>query len=126
MSRPRTATSILDARGAFAKNPNRKRTEPKCKSPFPVKAPGHLTPIQVKWWHKIKKAVPEGVLGGADIFAVELAAVLWSEFVVDPKEMNNGRIAQMRAALGVLGLSPADRAKLSAAPAKAAGAFDEF
>ena len=80
----------------------------------------------MKWWHKIKKAVPEGVLAGADIFAVELAAVLWSEFVVDPKEMNNGRIAQMRAALGVLGLSPADRAKLSAAPAKEAGAFDEF
>ena len=126
MSRPRTATKILDARGAFKKHPERKRQDPKCSSPFPVKAPGHLSPIQVKWWHKIKRAVPDGVLAGADIFAVELAAVLWSEFVVDPAGMSNGRLSQMRAALGCLGLSPADRAKLAAEPTKESGAFDGF
>ena len=126
MSRPRTATNILDAKGAFKKDPARKRTDPKCKNHFPARAPSHLNPLQVKWWHRIRKAAPDGVLHDADVFAVELAAVLWAEFVVNPAEMNNGRISQMANALGRLGLSPADRAKLAVEAPKEAGEFDEF
>jgi phage terminase small subunit len=126
MARPRTATAILDARGAFAKNPKRKREDPKVSDPFPTVAPSHLDPLQVKCWHIIREITPATVLQGADILAVELAACLYAEFRSDPKEMNNGRIGQLRAALGVLGLSPADRARLAVAPTKKAGAFDEF
>jgi phage terminase small subunit len=126
MSRPRTATNILEAKGAFKKDPARKRIEPKCLDPFPARAPSHLNPLQVKHWHRVRKMIPAGVLQGSDVLAVELAAVLWAEFVVSPAEMNNGRIGQMQTALGKLGLSPSDRAKLSASPAKEAGDFDEF
>ena len=126
MSRPRTATNILDAKGAFKKDPARKRTEPKSVDPFPARSPSHLNPLQVKWWHSIRKMVPAGVLQGSDILAVELAAVLWAEFAANPADMNTGRIGQMANALGRLGLSPADRAKLSVKPTKEAGEFDEF
>ena len=126
MSRPRTATNILEAKGAFKKNPSRKRVEPKSADDFPARAPSHLNPLQVKWWHRIKKMVPEGVLQGSDVLAVELAAVLWAEFVKDPTGMANGRISQMSGALGRLGLSPADRAKLAVEKPKDAGEFDGF
>lgn len=123
MSKARTATSILEARGAFKKDPNRKRVEPVCRSEFPESAPSHLTPMQVKWWHKVKQAVPAGVLQGSDVFAVELAAVLWTEFVTCSADMPAGRISQMRAVFGTLGLSPSDRAKLAAAPEDDDGGF---
>ena len=116
MSRPRTATAILEARGAFKSNPDRKREDPKCSSPFPDVAPENLTPLQVKWWHSIRRMVPDGILTGADQLTVHLAAVLWSEFMVDSAGMNTGRIGQMRSVMGSLGLSPADRAKLATKP----------
>lgn len=126
MARPRTATAILEARGAFVRNPKRERADPECSSPFPTVAPSHLNPLQVKCWHIIREITPTTVLQGADILAVELAACLWAEFRADPVEMTNGRIGQLRSALGALGLSPADRAKLAVAPTKEAGAFDGF
>ena len=123
MSRPRTATAILDARGAFSKNPNRKRTDPKVTNPFPSRAPSNMNPLQVKWWHRIRKMVPQGVLTGADQLSVHLAAVLWCEFMVDAANMPSGRIAQMRGVMGTLGLSPSDRAKLAATPEDDDGEF---
>ena len=118
MSRARTATAILDARGAFQKNPDRNRQDPKVSKPFPMRAPSCLTPLQVKSWHWLVKQVPDGVLTGADQATLHLAACLWAEFQARPDEMPTARIAQMRGVMGTLGLSPSDRAKLAVKPEK--------
>ena len=112
MPTKRTAASILEARGAFRKDPGRRRVEPKGKAAFPRRAPGGLTPEQAKCWHTLVKSVPAGVLTGSDQAAVYLAACLWAQFTEDPAGMPTARIAQLRAALGNLGLSPTDRARL--------------
>jgi len=118
MTKARTATAILDARGAFRKHPERKRKDPKVKSKFPRRAPSELTPVQVKCWHRIVKQAPDGILTGADQVTVHLAAVLWAEFVARPDEMPTARIAQLRGVIATLGMSPSDRAKLAVTPGK--------
>lgn len=123
MSRPRTASAILDARGAFAKNPDRKREDPEVKEPFPESAPSDLDPLEVKWWHRIRKMVPPAVLTGADQATLIIAASLMAEYMADRKGMATSRIALMGNVLGKFGLSPADRAKLATAPEDDDGEF---
>lgn len=123
MAGNRTATAILEARGAFQKNPDRKRVEPKSDLLFPADAPGSFNPLQVKWWHRIVKAVPRGVLTGSDEIAVRVVAVLAAEFAANPADMATARIAEMGKWMGKLGLSPVDRARLATKPE---GDDDEF
>jgi len=123
MSRARTATALLDARGAFAKNPDRKRVDPEVKQPFPDVAPANLTPVQVKWWHRVVEMVPDAVLTGADPLVVRICACLAAEFAVDPDKMPTARIAQLRGVMGELGLSPSARAKLAVKPGDDDGDF---
>lgn len=123
MSKSRTATSILEARGAFAKHPDRKREDPKVTDPFPAEAPANLTPLQVKWWHRIAKMAPDGVLTGADQIIVRVCACLMAQYAVDPDGMPTARIARLTAEIGKLGLSPSDRAKLATKPEEGG---DEF
>ena len=126
MSRPRTATAILDARGAFKKNPKRKRQEPEVAWSFPESAPADLDPLEVKWWHSIRRMVPASVLTHADQAMMIVAAGLMAEYMADRKEMATSRISLLGTVLGRFGLSPADRAKLSVEPDKPGGEFDEF
>lgn len=123
MSRPRTATAILDARGAFKKHPERKRTDPKVSDPFPETAPETLTPLQVKWWHRVREMIPKGVLTGADQLTVRVCACLAAEYERSPDDMPTARIAQMRGFMGELGLSPSARAKLATKPEDDDGEF---
>lgn len=123
MGRPRTATSILEAKGAFRKDPQRKREDPEVTDPFPDIAPANLNPLQVKWWHRIVKMAPDAVLTGADQVIVRICAVLAAEFASDPAKMPTARIAQLRSVMGELGLSPAARAKLATAPRDDDGEF---
>ncbi len=116
MPKPRTATAILEARGAFAKNPNRTRVEPKVADPFPDVAPGGLSDGEVRAWHYIRKQVPGGVLTSADQSTVILAATLWAEFWSDRTGFSAAKIGHLRAVLGTLGMSPSDRAKLATKP----------
>jgi len=123
MSKARTATAILEARGAFARNPQRKRKDPEVKGDFPDVAPANLTPIQVKAWWELVRQIPCGVLTSADQATVRLCAVLWAEFLVDAAGMQTARITQLRNVMGDLGLSPAARAKLATRPEDDDGDF---
>ena len=123
MPQPRTATAILEARGAFAKNPDRKRVDPVVTDPFPTQAPGHLNPLQVKCWHLIRECIPASVLNGADALMVEVCACLYAEFRSDSEGMATARIGQMTKLFGQFGMSPADRAKLATKPEDDDGAF---
>ena len=123
MSRPRTATAILDARGAFKAHPERKREDPKVDSAFPDVAPSELDPLEVKWWHRIRKMVPAAVLTGADQALMIQAAALMAEYMSDRRGMATSRMAHMTKVLGLFGLSPSDRARLAATPEDDDGDF---
>jgi len=114
MARPRTATNILEARGAFRKDPQRKRpNEPKVDSAFPAKPPAHLDAAERKCWREVVRIAPAGVLTGADIVTVEIVARLLAEFRDDSRGMQVARITRLTSEMGKIGLSPSARASLS-------------
>jgi phage terminase small subunit len=113
MPRPRTATKILEARGAFKKNPNRKRDhEPQSGLAFPKRPPSRLTPEQRAAWREVVRIAPGGVLTGADTVTVEIVAVLLAEFRADSRAFPTNRLARLTSEMGKIGLSPSARAGL--------------
>ena len=112
MSRPRTPTAVLDARGAFKKDPQRKREgEPVVKDPI-GSPPEELTPEQLKGWQMFVERAPMGVLTSADWPAVYMASILWAGFMADP-DFPAGKLSRLEALMGKFGLTPSDRAKLN-------------
>lgn len=114
MARPRTATNILEMKGAFTKNPQRARkSEPKGKGTFRKTAPPHLNEEQKAVWREVVRLVPAGVLTGSDQVVVEIAAVLLEEFRRAGEDMHAARLTRLCALLGRLGLDPSGRASLA-------------
>jgi len=113
MPRPRTATEILRAKGAFRHDPQRERpAEPKPANELRANPPDYMTASQAAAWRRIVSIAPPGVLMNSDEVMVELAACLLDEFMQAPAEMPTPRIARLERQLGKLGLSPSDRAGL--------------
>ncbi|PKF72682.1 terminase [Pseudomonas fluvialis] len=111
MSRPRTPTNVLDARGAFKKDPQRARTDAQTAGPL-GKAPSHITGEVLKAWKEIEKSAPLQVLTESDRLALELAANLLAQFRLDPVEFPAAKLVRLEALLGKFGMTPADRAKV--------------
>ena len=125
MARPRTATNILDARGAFQKDPQRKRpNEPKSTIAFRASAPAHLTAEQCAVWAELVTQIPAGVLTGSDAAVVEITAVLFAQFRELGADMPAGHLTRMCALMGQLGLSPSGRASL-VVPVEKVNPFDD-
>lgn len=125
MARPRTATNILDARGAFRKDPQRKRPhEPKPSETFPATCPAYLTEAQAECWHEVRRLCPDGVLTSADPIVVEIVACLLAEFRRGPDEMQVSRITRLTSEMGKIGLTPSSRAGLTVMQPKV-NEFDE-
>jgi hypothetical protein len=123
MARPRTATAILAARGAFKHDPQRARhQEPPGRAKFPKAPPSRLSADERKAWREIVKIAPVGVLTGSDTLVVEIVSVLLAEFRSDPQAFPTGRLGRLTAELGRLGLNPSGRAALQIPKADA----DEF
>lgn len=126
MARPKTPTNILDARGAFKKNPKRARpNEPEVKGKIDAAPPQHLDAHARMCWQEIKDTVPAGVLTASDTLIVEVVAVLLSEFRVARSTMSDGRLTRMTTLMGRLGLDPSGRASLVVEKPKD-NPFDEF
>ena len=113
MARPRTPTKLLDARGSFKKDPQRKRdAEPEVKEPI-GQPPSHLAEDELSVWRQIVTEAPMGVLTAADTMAVESASILMAEFRREKEKFAAGKLGRLQAFLGQFGMTPADRAKLS-------------
>jgi len=126
MSRHKTPSNILEARGAFKKHPDRKpKGEPQPSAPFPKDPPAHLTRQQRATWREIVKICPDGVLTGSDKLIVEIAATLLAQFRAAPDSLGPTMIGRLTAELGKLGLSPSDRTKISVL-IKRPNKFDDF
>ena len=126
MARPRTPTALLDARGAFKHDPQRKRDgEPVVKTPIGA-PPDDFSADERKHWRGLVDRAPMGVLTSADYYSVVMAAKLLAEFFGNYADFSHARMARLHSLLGQFGMTPSERAKLSIPKAKEANPFDEF
>ena len=126
MPRKKTPTRILDARGAFKKDPQRKREgEPQVTDSLSA-PPDDFTPAEAKAWHMIASKAPLGVLMDADWPSVVMASILWAEFRADPAAFNTSRLTRLHAILGNFGLNPSDRASLNIEKPRTENQFAEL
>jgi hypothetical protein len=113
MARPRKPTAVLDARGAFKKNPQRRRAgEPIVREPIGA-SPPDFDQLQREAYQQIVSQAPIGVLTEADNLAVEMASTLLAQFRKDRDGfpvMAYGKLIQL---LGTFGMTPSDRSKLN-------------
>ena len=115
MPAPRKPSNILELKGAFKKDPSRRRKALKVPdSPFgPV--PDHFDEHQRRAWAEFLEIAPPGVLKRSDRNALELAASLTAEFRQAPYAFTGAKIAQLRALLATFGMTPAARETFSLA-----------
>ena len=124
MARPRQPTALHEAKGTYRAHPERRRpAEPQSAGPLGA-APERLDEAQRAAWDEIVATAHPGVLGRADRLAVELAARLLAE-LWRSAEVKPGLAARLEACLGRLGMTPADRSRVSAAePEKGPSPWD--
>jgi phage terminase small subunit len=126
MPRPPTPLAILEARGAFIKHPERRRAranEPKPSGEL-GNAPSYFTKDERKIWKELKEMCLPGVLANSDRWAVETACTLMAK--QRKREIKTQEVQLLLSLLGKLGMTPADRAKVTAVPQPAEQVQDEW
>jgi hypothetical protein len=110
----RTPSAILEAKGAFTKNPSRKREDFQA-GDFDKTPPEYFNAAQVSVWDEIVSLLPDGVLQATDRMALELVSRLVATFrATDDANVTMAQIAQLRTTLATLGMTPADRSRVTA------------
>lgn len=116
MGRPRTPTAILDAKGAFLRNPERKQE--RAGEPTPVGelglAPRRLSKALRALWREISAQLLPGVACAADRSAFEMLVQLENERRTNPL-MKAADKRLLLTLYGKFGMSPSDRSKVSGA-----------
>ncbi len=116
MSRPRTPSNVLELKGAFDKNPQRRREEPKVE-PGLGDPPDHFEDSRRAVWLEIEAMAPAGVLSRSDRLAAEMLADLLARFRAGGKFTSADR-RDMLAILSRFGMTAADRSRVAAPPPK--------
>lgn len=112
MPRPRTPTEVLDLKGSFIKNPQRRRpVGPKSYRPLGG-PPDELSERETAVWHEFVGNAPDNVLTSNDRMQVEIVARLMAKFRGD--WLTGAELASLRNALTELGATPASRSKITA------------
>lgn len=112
MGRPRTATNILEAKGAFKINPERKRPgEPKT-GKFDSTPPEYFDADHIAVWDELVNMIPAGVLTSSDLIQVEMLTNLIVDYRKDPDKFPTQRLGRMSTEMHKLGLNPSGRASL--------------
>ncbi len=123
MPKPRTPSNVLEARGAFAHNPDRAREDFESGA-FDKVAPAYFNACQVLVWNEMVGLLPESVLQATDRMAVELTARLVARFrSQNDDDVTSAQVAQIRTALASLGMTPADRSRVSSKKAPTVNPF---
>lgn len=116
--RPRTPAKILELKGAWKKDPQRRREAPKGAGEFNPQPPAHLPQELVRAWNYVVEQIPPGVLTGSDYSSIEIMARLqasvWMGGSLDV-------VKELRQWWGQYGLTGAAREKLSAKAPKSRG-----
>lgn len=123
MPKPRTPSNVLEARGAFAHNPDRKR-EDFDSGAFSKMAPAYFDEGQRAVWDEMVGLLPDSVLQSTDRMAVELTSRLVARFrSIGDADVSMAQVAQIRTALASLGMTPADRSRVSSKKAPTVNPF---
>jgi phage terminase small subunit len=125
MARPRLPTEVLTLRGAFTKDPQRKRP-PEAKAAPLQGAPAYLASDEAALWRELVANAPRGVLTTADGPTLEMVSRLMAKFRRD--WLTGAEFSILKSCLTELGWTPASRSKVLAPEGsdKPAGEFDEF
>ena len=111
MARPRKPTKILELRGSFKQNPQRKRlNEPQPEADL-GKPPKNLTAAQQKIWYEIIEQTPDGVITRMDRFTLEILTVLLHKVRTTPR-VQGAELSTLMRCLTAFGMTPADRSKV--------------
>jgi hypothetical protein len=98
----RTPTAVLELRGAFRRNPNRRRKfEPRISTALPEPPPRLPKPVKSAWLEMQGRGY---WLTSADRFLVEIAATLMARYRFE--EIKSGDVSQLIQLLGRLGFAP--------------------
>ena len=128
MARPRKPSNVLELNGAFKRNPARGKAREN--EPVPNgeigEPPAHLPAKVAECWREIVKLAHPGVLCKADRLIVEHAAQILSLLRADQWRGNPALVNRFEVVLGKLGMSPADRSKVSVFKTKGANPYAEF
>lgn len=122
----RKPIEVLELSGAFAKNPQRRPTQPS-KPKHPIgDPPKYFSSRQRAIWRELCEMMPD-VLSEGDRWTVEIAVRLMARFR-DPADMlSTGELSKLVNILSLMGATPADRARLTLPrDEKAANPFSEF
>lgn len=129
MARRRTATNVLDATGAFQKNP--KRRNARKNEPKPTGKIGDPP----KWfdknregvWRELVEQSAPGVLTNSDRAVLERVSDLLWQSREKPGEFPAAKDNLLMRGLSMIGMTPADRSKISAVQDdKPTSEFDGF
>lgn len=112
MARPRTSAKILQLKGAFDKDPARKRQDSEGSAPFDIDPPAHLPQQAVPAWRYVVSRLPKVAIYNCDEVAVEQAALLLSAVWTLGVVAGLDHLKELRQWLAVLGMTPAARTKI--------------
>lgn len=113
--RRKMPTALIKLNGGFRKDPGRlarRSLEPKVAKAFPLAAgpPDTLLESEKKVWLELVDHAPPGVLTWADPQVVELGAILMT--AQRERTITTPERGQLIKILGLLGMTPADRASV--------------
>ena len=121
MARPRTASNVLQLKGAFKKDPKRgveHENEPTIKAGI-GKAPESMGAAEKLMWDEIVSLAPVGVLGDSDRLVVEcIAELMVMKRTLGMSEFPPPLLGRLEAMLGKIGFTPSDRSKIKVAPSE--------
>lgn len=101
------------------------RSEPIPAGPLGSPPDGWTGEQKALWW-EVVNAAPAGVLTGSDRFLVELAVRNLGAIRGSGEAMTAAQSAEMRRCLGEMGMTPGERARLSAPGEKTGNPFAEL
>lgn len=111
MSRPRTPSNILELKGAFEKNPQRRREDPKVEIGLGA-PPAYFDEDERAIWEEIAASAPAGVLARSDRLCIEMLVPLVLR-LRRREPMKAAERAFMLSTLTRIGCTPADRSKVA-------------
>lgn len=126
MARPRKPTAELELKGAFRKDPKRKRVDPKTSGPVGDPPPSLSLELHATWYELAEQA-PINVLRSADRALLGIAATLLYKIrKTSLDDLEPAMIGQLIKCLSAMGMTPVDRSKVHAPQEKVENPFAKF